>query len=193
MSDEIKFCYKCGANVPEGSSFCTECGASLNGGNTNRTEYTAVPNNGSNNMGAIPILLLIYGIVAIIGAIFLIIIGISFNMIIETLKEFVESGALSEDDYEEVMKLISQIGTDTIMLYCTAQGAILIISGVLALIAGHFANKQMNYMTTIVCCGVSAVITFFIIPFDLFFGILLPVIGLIVTYAIYKRKDNFIS
>ncbi|MBO4357174.1 MAG: zinc-ribbon domain-containing protein, partial [Candidatus Methanomethylophilaceae archaeon] len=26
MSDEMKFCYRCGANLPQGAEFCPECG-----------------------------------------------------------------------------------------------------------------------------------------------------------------------
>ena len=38
MSNDIKFCYKCGANIPEGSAFCPECGSRLDGRGTNEVE-----------------------------------------------------------------------------------------------------------------------------------------------------------
>jgi hypothetical protein len=44
-----------------------------------------------------------------------------------------------------------------------------------------------------VCCAVAAIITIFIIPFDIIIGIILPVVGLIVTYIIIKDKDKFVS
>ncbi len=192
---DIRYCYKCGAEVPTGSSFCPECGASISDFDQGaEAEYTAAPTRRvKDDLGAIPLLLLVYGIIAIIGAIFLILIGMSFNLILETLQQMVQEGAMTQDEYNDFISLFGTLTTETLMIYCTAQGVILVISGILAIISGHYAGKQENYKACMVCCAVAAIITIFIIPFDIIIGIILPVVGLIVTYMIIKDKDKFVS
>ena len=191
MSDEIKFCFKCGANVPEGSAFCPECGASLTGNNDNRTEYTAVPTKSAQNAdgGIVPILIMIYGVLAIIGGLLVIIVGISVDSLINMMEAAVEQGTISAEEYELFVELTKSLN----MLACTLIGVLLISSGVLALISGIWSSNLKNWKLSVLFCGIAALLPALSIMFDPITAVILPVVGLLMTYFLYSKKNDFQS
>lgn len=191
MNDQVKFCYRCGANLPEGAVFCPECGSSIDGSEPTRTEYTAQPvNSGSRNtLGAVPTLTLIYGILAIIGAVFTILMGMSIDTILNMARDLYEEGAISESDYNTIITLFQ---TFTKIVF-TAVGIILAISGAFAIWASQEASKMQSWNKTIALYGIAALTPAFMAPFDLVTAIILTVVGLIMTYLVYTHKNDFAS
>ncbi|MBR1452035.1 MAG: hypothetical protein IJ592_00870 [Candidatus Methanomethylophilaceae archaeon] len=108
MTDEVKFCYKCGASLPNGAGFCPECGASLRADGENvvpeRTVRTAPTRQDS--LGAIPVLILVYGIFALIVAFFAFMSGVMLDTMLDMLKDYAERGLISQDDYNQFLELI---------------------------------------------------------------------------------------
>ena len=190
MSDEIKFCYKCGANIPEGSDFCPECGASLNR-DVNRTEYTAVPSNSAKkgDAGFAPILIMIYGIIAIIAGIIVIAFGMSIDSFLDMMAQAVADGIISDDDYEIILSLMRGIN----MMTCTLLGILMISSGIFALISGIWSSSLKNWKLSVVFCGVASILPIFSITIDPLSAIILPIVGFLMTYLLYQKKDIFIS
>ncbi len=194
MSDQIKFCYQCGANLPEGAVFCPECGASIDGKGPERVEYTATPVRAKKDaLGPVPIITLIYGVVAVLGAIFTIILGITFDAILDMLDQMVKNGTISESDYQRVWDLAHSFGSMTIQVVFTAIGLLLAISGILAIFAGSSAGDLKNWRRTVVLYGIASLVPAFMVPFDILLAIILPAVGLIMTFIVYKHKDDFIS
>ena len=191
MSDEKKFCYHCGANLPQGSVYCPECGSPVDDSEPQRAEYTAQPvNQGpSTSSGAVPVLILIYGIISIIGGLLVILFGMSIDSIMDMMKEAYEAGTISEADYNNIINALKAIN----MMACTIIGVIQISSGILAVIAGSWSNNLKNWKNSVILCGVAAILPAFTFPFDPVTAVILPVVGLIMTYLIYQMRDKFTS
>lgn len=108
MTDEVKFCYKCGASLPDGADFCPECGASVNADGER-----AVPDSAGrtatvrqDSLGAIPVLILVYGIFALIVAFFAFMSGVMLDTMLDMLKDYAERGLISQDEYNQFLELI---------------------------------------------------------------------------------------
>ncbi len=192
MSDEMKFCYRCGANLPQGAEFCPECGYRLgeNPSAEPRAEYTATRvDNASMKIGMAPTLIMIYGIISIIGGIFTILLGMSIDSMLDILKEMYEEGSITEADYDNMVALFKQLN----MIACTAIGVIHITSGILAIISSTWASKLVKWKGSVVLCGVAALLPAFEFIFDPFMAVALPVVGFLMTYLIYQKRDLFVS
>ncbi len=196
--DEIRFCYKCGASLPEGSDFCPECGASIrNNGTTQRTETAARPASGlKKDLGAIPILIMVYGILAIIGALLTLLVGASLETMIDTFREFVKEGVISQDEFDQLMSMLGLVDEAAIQAVKTkfiTEGAILALSGILALVSANFCSKLQNFKAALTCCMVASGVTLFMMVFLDPTGIILAIVGFIISYLIYQKKDLFTS
>ncbi len=202
MSDyKIKYCFKCGAELPEPSDFCPECGANLTGKEEpQRAEYTARPTQEppKGDMGIIPILIMVYGVLAIVAGIFMIMVGMSIDSIITIAREYAESmDPQTRTEILAVIEVLAQLN----MIYFTAIAILMMLSGIFALVAGHLAGKVSSWKTALVCCLVASLVPLFSIPLDMSFHvsgsmigtILISAIGLLMTYFIYAAKDKFIS
>jgi hypothetical protein len=97
---------------------------------------------------------------------------LTIDTVIEALKE---SPAL----WDSVIEALTEETLRNILLL---SGAITILSGILAAIAGALSLKKRAYTAAVVTCIISAA-----------FGLtmLIGFVGLIVAYMIYKSKDEF--
>jgi hypothetical protein len=193
MSNENRFCYRCGATLPDGSVFCPECGTAVDGSQPPR-EFT--PNrtvsSKKNPLSPVPVLIMIYGVLAALGAIMLFILAISVDGILEMLKELAENGQITWDDYNSIKDLFNSYSMP-IQTVFFLMGAIFLASGAAAIMAGAGASDLKEWKRTVTLCGVAAVIPFFLAPFDILNAIILPAVGIIMTYMIYKHKADFKS
>lgn len=202
MSDyKIRYCFKCGAELPEPSDFCPECGANLTGKEEpQRAEYTARPTQEQpkGDMGIIPILIMVYGVLAIVGGIFMIMLGMSIDSIITIIRDYAESvDPQTKTELLAVIEVLAQLN----MIYFTALAILMMLSGIFAIFAGHLSGKVSSWKTALVCCLVASLVPLFSVPLDLSFSmsggligtILVSAIGLLMTYFIYSAKDKFIS
>ncbi len=193
MSNENRFCYRCGATLPDGSVFCPECGTAVDGSQPPR-EFT--PNrtvsSKKNPLSPVPVLIMIYGVLAALGAIMLFILAISVDGILEMLKELAENGQITWDDYNSINDLFNSYSMP-IQTVFFLMGAIFLASGAAAIMAGAGASDLKEWKRTVTLCGVAAVIPFFLAPFDILNAIILPAVGIIMAYMIYKHKADFKS
>jgi hypothetical protein len=192
MSDEVKFCYKCGANLPAGADFCPECGANVGSanGDSTRTEYTARPvRDAKDAISPFPMLIMIYGVLSVIGGVLIFIVGISIDAILNMMLEALKEGYITEEDYELFVSY-----TKLLNIYaCTTVGVLHILSGILAFLAGSWASDLVKWQSSVVCCAVAAILPALYFVFDPYTAILLPVIGLLMTYILYSKRDLFTS
>ncbi len=194
MSDEVRYCMKCGSSLPVGADFCPECGTATGKSRAERVEYTATPTSGpvtKEDTGIVPSLILTYGILAIIGAVFSIIMGMSLTSMLDIL---LDDDLLSQDGYDKVLALL---GSQTIFITFTAMAVCLIISGVIAIIASNFVTKRTNFSSSIVLLVISSIVPSFTVliiplPLNLLF-ITLTLIGLLMTFLVYMNKSKFVS
>lgn len=181
MADDRNFCYKCGMNLPEGADYCPECGTPVHGDGGPRAEYTARPEaRRSSDMGALPILMTIYGVIAIVMFFVLLLTGLSLNSILQILEEMAESDP-SMADYIKTL-------TEMMISYnFTFAAVIILISGIFALISASDVSKQQHFQRAMICCGIATVVPLFTLD------ILLTIIGIIVMVVMYSKRDYFIS
>jgi hypothetical protein len=135
---------------------------------------------------------MIYGVLAALGAIMLFILAISVDGILEMLKELAENGQITWDDYNSIKDLFNSYSMP-IQTVFFLMGAIFLASGAAAIMAGAGASDLKEWKRTVTLCGVAAVIPFFLAPFDILNAIILPAVGIIMTYMIYKHKADFKS
>jgi hypothetical protein len=190
MAVDMKYCYKCGSAVPKGATFCSECGASLNLEEEKRAEYTATSTSASNNadLGIVPMMMIIYGVLAVIGSIFIISLGMAFDQMLQMLRE----SGMSEADIRNVESIFGVFAI-TNKISATGAGLVLAISGIFAVIGGMKADKRTGWKGTVLITFIAALIPAFAIPFMPLLPLVLIAIGLIVAYWIYSSKDKFLS
>ena len=198
MTDnEVKFCYKCGASIPEGADFCPECGASIRPDNEPRAEYTARPTNPTkSDLGAVPVLIMVYGVLAVIGAIIVLIFGASLDSFIDMLKELVKQGTLSPQEYDDLMKmlgLVSEAAIEAMRLQIIITGVLMIISGIAAIVSSNFCGKMQNFKTAFGACVLAAALPLLSLIFLDVTGLIVAAVGFVMCYLIYQKKDLFTS
>jgi hypothetical protein len=182
MADQVKFCYKCGRELPEGSEFCPECGSSIHSdGEPQRAEYTARPTAQSKgrDLGIIPVLMIVYGVFAIIVGILLIIFGMNLNHILDMLEDLAQQGGYESE--------IAAIRETLLATNFTFSAIMMLLSGIFAIISYTTASKMEKFQQTIAFCALASVMPLLTLDF------LLAIIGFIITLIIYTRRQDFVS
>lgn len=182
MTDDARFCYKCGANLPEGSEFCPECGARTQGNSgEERAEYTAQPTRSkSQDAGILPILMAIYGILSIIFCFMLISMGLSIDALLSMLTDMAVENPSMAEDINRIKELLLSVNFNFVAI-------VMLLSGICALISYAGASKLEHFQRTIIFCAVATALPAF--TYDIF----LVIIGVIVTVLLYTKKDKFVS
>jgi uncharacterized membrane protein HdeD (DUF308 family) len=196
MTTEPKYCTKCGAAIPSSAGFCPECGASQDtGDSSSRIEYTAAPasQKKKGDLGVLPIIMIVYGILAVVAAIFIISMGMAIDSVLAMLKEMVDSGQISQSDYDQYVQILSVFAITANKMSATAVGIAMALSGIFSVIAGMKADKMESWKITLALTLVAVLILMFAAPFMPVLSIILMILGLIVTFFIYRAKDQFIS
>lgn len=198
MTDEVKFCYKCGASLPDGADFCPECGASVNADGER-----AVPDSAGrtatvrqDSLGAIPVLILVYGIFALIVAFFAFMSGVMLDTMLDMLKDYAERGLISQDDYNQFLELIgatTEAGKTALKTNLIIEGIIFALSGIAAIVSSHFCGKLENYQMAFYMCIAASALTLVIVFIGDISGLLLAVVGFVMCYLIYQNKYKFAS
>ena len=198
MTDEVKFCYKCGASLPNGAGFCPECGASVNADGER-----AVPDSAGrtatvrqDSLGAIPVLILVYGIFALIIAFFAFMSGIMLDTMLDMLKDYAERGLISQDDYNQFLELIgatTEAGKTALKTNLIIEGIVFALSGIAAIVSSHFCGKLENYQMAFYMCIAASALTLVIVFIGDISGLLLAVVGFVMCYLIYQNKYKFTS
>ncbi len=195
MTNEQKYCIRCGSVLPSGAGFCPECGASQDSAeSSSRVEYVVTPNTKKKgDMGILPIFMIVYGILAVMAAIFIISMGMAIDSLLQMLQEMVDSGQISPSEYDQYVQILSVFAITTNKMAATAAGLALALSGLFSVIAGMKADKMENWKITMALTLVAVLILLFAVPFITVMSVVLIVFGLVVTLFIYKAKDQFAS
>lgn len=164
--DHPGFCTECGAPLRESDTFCTSCGAEP-GNPPSRPHAYAKPKTDT---------LMIAGILSLISAVLALVIGTYYILDAEAV------GRSIYETRETGLWDAAGFGLDTIVLVCTAVGALLIVSGVLALIAAAASFVKRSYAVALTVCIISAVLGLMM---------LVGIIGFVAAYVIYKAKNDF--
>jgi len=192
MADDGKFCVRCGATLPEGASFCGECGLSLEQGSSEPPHYESQPiGPNTKELGLVPACIIIYGIA--ISAIFLFVLYfmLNFDSFIQMLVDLASqvSGSEKQQILDMIDMLRSVYTADVRTLYVILS-LLVIVSGVLAIISGYFANKYEKWKLSLILCIIAT--AFSVLTLGLI-SILLIAVGIYMSYRIYKAKDLFKS
>lgn len=195
------FCPKCGAKIHESADFCPECGNPVHG------VVAAAPTFGGPVVGApdmtdkkaadsrlmwVTVLTAIFAIFAIIGGIYSV---VGIDSMIQMLKD-----VLGTDGWTQ---FLSDMGMTEAQLhdYIVNSGYISIITGVIVAITLVLVVIRKNWMIAVATCALGSVSCFFtiaVVPSSMvsstaFSAAFQFVIGMIVTYLIYKSKAAFTS
>lgn len=183
--EENKFCTRCGAELPEGATFCPECGSPIG---QKAAVYPAYSTASKGGVGTLGILILIYGILAIIYGILDMtsVIGLtesSYNELIETISE------LMGMDMSELFPVWSE----SLPLMMGLGMAFMTVSGILAVACYYFCKTKNNWKISVILCASSSVACLGMCcsPFYSSLGVLLFVIGIVVTALLYTKRDSF--
>ena len=198
------FCSKCGAKIHESADFCPECGNPMHGG----TSSTAATFNGSTVGGSysapldkraadsrlmwVMVLTAIFAIFAIAGGAYS---AFGIDSLIQMLKDAL--GTEGWTDFLNSMEITESEFHD----YFMNSGYISIVSGVLVAITLVFVAIRKNWKIAVVTCALGSISCFFILAVtpssmmasSVFSASLQFVIGMIVTYLIYKSKVAFLN
>ena len=197
MTDEEKFCFKCGAMLPDGADFCPECGASLRAeGERTVPEPEVRTAVRSDSLGAIPALILIYGIFALIVAFFYIISGIMLDSLLDMFKDYAERGIISMDDYNQFLEMIgaaTEEGRSTLKLNLTIEGILFAVSGIAAVVSSRYCGKLENYKRAFYLCFAATILVAAQVFLGDITGLILAAVGLVMCYLLYRNREKFTS
>ncbi len=188
MSNDIKFCYKCGANIPEGSAFCPECGSRLDGSEDTRTEFTARPVR-ADALGPLPILIKIYMFIAPILAILVILTCLSAKAIIDMLQAYVDSGAIPQEYYDMLKAALAMY----VPVYCAIVSIVLFVSALLARKTSKCVDELKDWNSAVTYCAAASAVLLLAVWFDILTFGFLAVAGFLMTYLLYSHKQDFSS
>lgn len=180
MSDENKFCTACGAMLPDGAEFCPECGAGI-GGRANPHSYAQGPGyTPAQRTGppTISILVLIYGVFALILGVVSVYLGLTFTE--AGFQELVEQ-------YEAMGMVFPLEWSDSFSSEMLLTGGITIASAVCALVSYWFCYKRGPKTYAVIACALATVLSFGMI------GIVSVIIGALVTFLLYRDSNGFAS
>lgn len=192
MNEENNFCVSCGARLPEGSVFCPECGTPLNGDAPPRASAArnlAGPAKGGN--GAIPILILVYGILGlIIGVSSLFqafaIDGAAYQSMIDQINQaFIDSGMTPVD----ILPAWTD-STKTLMIVAAVFGT---LSPLAALGSYFFCYKTGPKKTAVLLCVAATVLILGPCVFSTYTCMAVPsfIVGALISYLLYNSTDIF--
>ncbi len=198
MTDEVKFCYKCGASLPDGADFCPECGASVRADGERAVPDTTVGTAPvrQDSLGAIPVLILVYGIFALIVAVFAFMFGIMLDTMLDMLKDYAERGLITQDDYQQFLELIgatTEAGKNALKTNLIIEGVIFALSGIAAIVSSHYCGKLENYKMAFYMCIAASALTVIMVFIGDISGLLLAIVGFVMCYLIYQNKHKFTS
>lgn len=183
---EERHCVRCGEPIPAGSEYCPTCGAALDGTPYNRVETFYMDRAGygksEDTLGSTPKLILIYGVLAVIVGIVAL---AAYGSLPGRWDEMADAEGLSYG------MTLAQTQTATLFL-----GVFILVSGITALIGGFLAGKRIMYTPCLVLCVIASVaplgMAVGLIPL-IVWGIILCVIGLVITNRIHVNRDAFTS
>lgn len=183
---EDRHCVRCGNRIPEGSEYCPSCGAGLDGSAyetraetvymENRRGYGRRPD----TLGVTPTLILVYGILAAV-----------FGIMLLVAPSFVDWGSLADESGLYMGMTESEYSSSSLVM-----GAVFLISGVCALIASILSKRRERFLLSWVSCLLASLVPLAMALVDsasVVLGIILCVIGLLMTYRIYSNRDSFSS
>lgn len=176
MTDEDRsFCPRCGADLPPGSAFCPSCGASQNGG-TN--PYRGPVNTGQDPLRMLLVLTCVYGLVAIVLGLLSIVMGLTMTeSMIEDLI----------DQFPEWESMLGDVDVDDLSRAFIMSGVPAIISGICAVLAYRNMKVPEKWLMTVILLVVASVLSITVASYAS------VVIGFLVTYLVYRKKDHFTS
>lgn len=182
MTEENRFCVRCGARLPEGAEFCPECGASVDGGGNPYVSQQPYQPRQSTAVPKMSIYILIYGVLAVIFG----------------LMSLYEGAILSEADWNTMMDMYEQMGFEGILppwdeffrTQMLISGACMILSGACALAGYWFCRQRGPRMHVVILCAVASVLTLGMMDVT---AVITLIIGLFVTYMVYNDKTGFAS
>lgn len=186
MEAEKRYCLRCGEEIPAGSEYCPTCGAALDGTAYDRSESFYRDKTGfgrkESDLGAVPKLMLVYGILAVIVAI---VVAFAYTQLDGSWAD------IAGEDGTYMGMSLDQTSTALMFVAVT-----MVISGICALAGGHFADRQRNYRLCFALCVVASVVPLFMalgLSALIVWGIILCVIGLIIANRIRNCADGFES
>ena len=175
-----RFCTHCGANLPPDSTFCPECGTPVNGGvnpyqaNAAGQAYTQP---GMNPTGATPLMLMLYSVGAVVLGLIMLMAAAMLNE--EMWNEMLEMSGM-DMPYNPAMKTLYIV-----------YGVCLIFSAVMAYLSYRHVRDLTSWKAAYTLC-LLATVAILPLVMDLV-GILMLLIGALVTYRIYRFKPYFTS
>ena len=189
MTDENRFCTACGARLPEGSIYCPECGRPVDGG---QNPYAADPgwDRGmvQRRKSSIPVFLLLYGIFGLIVSLYML--SFAYGLNEEVYNQFLQNAEEMIGSDVSPMMPPWEDSLRTMMLAASVFG---IISPVLALVSYYFCWKGGPWKNAIILCGLSSVLILGTCIASSMEGLILFLIGMFVTFMLYRDKDTFAS
>ena len=166
----LNFCVACGAPLRDSETFCTSCGRYRDAGSC---PAGCQPQFGSFGVAELKSnILIIVATFAVIWVIFALSIGVYF---------IINAGNFADLLDQNELDLITSLGYSVVDVFSMV-GALLIISGVCALISAALCALKKYYYIALAACIMSAV-----------FGLImiLGFVGFIVSFFIYKSKAEF--
>ncbi|MFA6710745.1 MAG: zinc-ribbon domain-containing protein [Candidatus Methanomethylophilaceae archaeon] len=195
------FCSKCGAKIHESADFCPECGNPVHGGVAAASTFGGPAVGGpdmtdkkaaDSRLMWVTVLTAIFAIFAIIGGIYSV---VGIDSMIQMFKD-----ALGTDGWTQ---FLSDMGMTETQFhdYVVNSGYVSITSGAIVAITLILVVIRKNWMIAVATCALGSVSCFFalaVVPSEMvsstaFSAALQFVIGMIVTYMIYKSKVAFTS
>lgn len=176
MDEENKaFCTQCGAILPEGAQFCPKCSApchSDSNGSFQNPQYN--PNALlESKLDSTATFTLIYAVLVILMGLMCI----------------ASAASMTEAMWNDMEQAFIEAGTtmpytlDDFKTYAMWSGALLLISGLSAFVGYYLAKHRMKFNLTLVA--------FLVATGTCFIGILTILIGLYMTYRVYKCQPCF--
>ena len=150
----------------------------------------------SGGLGAIPALILIYGIFALIIAFFAIITGIMLDTVLDTFKDYAERGIISMDDYNQFLEMIgaaTEEGRSTLKLNLTIEGILFAVSGIAAVVSSRYCGKLENYKRAFYLCFAATILVAAQVFLGDITGLILAAVGLVMCYLLYRNREKFTS
>lgn len=176
MTDEDRsFCPRCGADLPPGSAFCPGCGASQGSGPNPYRDHSQTV---QNPLKVPMVLTAVYGLVAVVLG--LISMLMALTMTESLLEEII-------DQFPEWESMLTDVDIDALRSESIISGVLAVISGACALFAYRNMKVPEKWMVTIVLLVVASFTSYTMIAY---YSV---VIGLLVTFLVYTKKDHFTS